>query len=302
MHRSPRIRPPAPAAVSITVWTALLLVGGWTNPARAQIETRSARTTRDQGSAVRLKASRMRINDSVNFFSFDAIFQYSVWPSSVFFVKQPFVVKQGRVGGSIVDAEGPGDLAIGAKWRFYRQDEILESFQLAVVGGVELPTGVHDETENGSRLPPMLQPGWGSTDWFAAFVLTSRTDRTEIDAELLYRVNTEKDGFEFGDVIRGNVAFSFRLTPEEFPETGVPDQINLVAELLSQWQDRHEAAGVKVRDSGGFQSFLAAGLQYLPPAGTSLYEIQIQLPLFTRLHGDQDGPDWVVLLGARFFI
>jgi hypothetical protein len=62
-----------------------------------------------------------------------------------------------------------GDLMVLVKYRFYRRDSSRGTTQASFTVGPKLPTGHTDITNgSGSLLPATLQPGSGSTDFFAA--------------------------------------------------------------------------------------------------------------------------------------
>jgi len=77
----------------------------------------------------------------------------------------PFVDRDLEGGGGLdLEASGLGDASLVAKWRFYRWDAKGKALNVALIGGLELPTGSDDETDGGAPLPPDLQPGSGSWD------------------------------------------------------------------------------------------------------------------------------------------
>jgi hypothetical protein len=68
-----------------------------------------------------------------------------------------------------VGGTGLGDVMVLVKYRFYRRDSGRGTTQASFTLGPKLPTGRTDITNgSGSLLPATLQPGSGSTDFFAA--------------------------------------------------------------------------------------------------------------------------------------
>jgi outer membrane putative beta-barrel porin/alpha-amylase len=64
---------------------------------------------------------------------------------------------------------GVGDAMVLVKYRFYRRDSKRGTTQASVTLGPKAPTGRTDLADmSGKRLPASLQPGSGSTDFFAA--------------------------------------------------------------------------------------------------------------------------------------
>ena len=103
-------------------------------------------------------------------------------PDSTFFLNTPYLLKQGRFAGDGIDNDGFGDVTLGGKYRFFREDDILETTQFSFLGGAKLPVGNDDETQSGSRLPLPLQLGTGSFDFFTGVVFTHQADRIRFDA------------------------------------------------------------------------------------------------------------------------
>ena len=77
----------------------------------------------------------------------------------------PFVDRSLKGNGGLdIESRGLGDASLVAKWRFYRWDAPSKALNVALIGGLELPTGADDESDGGVTLPPDLQPGSGSWD------------------------------------------------------------------------------------------------------------------------------------------
>ena len=99
-------------------------------------------------------------------------------------------------------ARGLGDISIFARYTAFKKNFRGGSFRVAPFAGVEAPTGADDESDSFGRLPASVQPGSGSWDPFAGVVATYQVLDFQIDAQASYRVNTQANGFEFGDVAR----------------------------------------------------------------------------------------------------
>lgn len=81
----------------------------------------------------------------------------------------PVVTNHFDAGGISVGGTGLGDAMVLVKYRFYRRDSERGTTQASVTAGPKLPTGRTNLTDaNGKPLPAGLQPGSGSTDFFAA--------------------------------------------------------------------------------------------------------------------------------------
>lgn len=72
-------------------------------------------------------------------------------------------------GAPSVAGTGLGDVMLLVKYRFYRRDSERGTTQASVTLGPKLPTGRTSLQDSGGKLlPATLQPGSGSTDFFAA--------------------------------------------------------------------------------------------------------------------------------------
>ena len=82
----------------------------------------------------------------------------------------PVVTNQFQTtSASTVGGTGFGDAVVLVKYRFYRRDSERGTTQTSVTLGPKIPSGRTDLRDgNGVLLPATLQPGSGSTDFFAA--------------------------------------------------------------------------------------------------------------------------------------
>jgi len=191
---------------------------------------------------------------------------------------------------------GMGDLALFVKQRLVRHDEPGATTRLAVLGGLELPTGEHDASDGLGRLPPALRLGSGSVDPFGGVVFTRQTQRYEVSQDLVYQVNTGHDDLQFGDVFRHDTGAWFRVWPKTSPEWTAPRALHAVLELNGVWQAKHQSGGT-LKDSGGYTLFLSPGLQFV--TSRWLWEASVQIPVVESLNGNELGTDWVIVAGAR---
>ena len=89
----------------------------------------------------------------------------------------PYVDRTVESSVGDVSADGPGDLTLFGKYRLFRFVGERSSDNLAILAGLELPTGSTDESDAGVTLPTSLQPGSGSWDPFLGGALTFERDR-----------------------------------------------------------------------------------------------------------------------------
>jgi len=181
---------------------------------------------------------------------------------------------------------GLGDTTLSLKHRFYVNNFQGGGIQLAVLGGVKLPTGDHDQRDNqGNLLPPSLQLGTGSVDVPLGLVFTAFKDRVGFNSSFLYQFNNESNGFRFGDETKVNLAFGYRLFPKQY--TSFQDKVlNAYLEVNTVVSQRASLDDQDVLDSGGTTVFLTPGIQaVLNPR--FLVEAAFQIPLVQELNGTQ---------------
>ncbi len=181
---------------------------------------------------------------------------------------------------------GLGDTTLLVKRRFYVNNFQAGGIQLALLGGVKLPTGDDNQRDNqGNLLPPSLQLGTGSVDVPLGLVFTAFKDRVGFNSSFLYQFNNESNGFRFGDETKVNLAFGYRLFPKQY--TSFQDKVlNAYLEVNTVVSQRASLDDQDVPDSGGTLVFLTPGLQaVLNPR--FLVEAAFQIPLVQELNGTQ---------------
>ncbi|MBB3232094.1 transporter [Halomonas stenophila] len=209
----------------------------------------------------------------------------------------PYLDKRLTADGIRRGSEGLGDLRLWARYTLYRDDAPGRTLRIAPYLGLETPTGRDDDRDALGRLPRPLQPGSGSWDPFVGVVATYQTLDVEFDAQFAYQVNTEAEGFAFGDMARLDGAAQYRLWPRVL-SGGVPGFLYGVLEANLIHRDPDELHGEATPDSGGTRLLLAPGLQYV----TRRWVIEgiIQLPIVRDLDGSAPEDDAILRAGVRF--
>jgi len=181
---------------------------------------------------------------------------------------------------------GLGDTTLLVKRRFYVDNFQGGGIQLALVGGVKLPTGDDNQRDNqGNLLPAGLQLGTGSVDVSVGLVFTAFKGRIGFNSSFLYQFNNESNGFQFGDETKVNLAFGYRLFPKQY--TSFQDKVlNAYLEVNTVVSQRASLNDQNVPDSGGTTVFLTPGIQaVLHPR--FLVEAAFQIPVVQELNGTQ---------------
>jgi hypothetical protein len=194
------------------------------------------------------------------------------------------------------DVSGLGDATFLARYTAFQRDRPGQTLRLAPFAGLKTPTGEDDESDSLGRLPQPLQLGSGSGDPFFGAVATLQSLERQFDAALSYRLNTEANDFELGDVARLDFSWQERLRPRKLGP-GVPAFVYGVLEGNLLWQDRNRIGSRNDPDSGGTTLFIAPGLQHVTKR--TVLEAAVQLPVIQDLHGDAPETDYVAILSFR---
>ncbi|MFQ5449019.1 MAG: transporter [Nitrospinaceae bacterium] len=230
-----------------------------------------------------------------------SVLGYGVTSDLALFGVLPYVDKSLEItsmgGRNTRDTSGLGDITLFGRYTIFKDNIPGRTFRVAPFAGVKLPTGEDDKTDGLGRLPPSVQAGSGSTDPFGGLVATYQTLDFEIDAQASYKINTEANNFEFGDVGRLDVSLQYRLWPRILG-SGVPGFLYGVLEGNLIHQNKNRTTGVKDPNSGGTTLFLAPGLQYVTKRW--IVEGVVQIPVVQDLNGTALEKDYVVRFGFRF--
>lgn len=235
------------------------------------------------------------LDREVNVVAVPNVLVYGATPDLALFAIFPYIFRKveftDTASEQMIDKNdnGIGDLTLLARYTIYARDYPSGTFRLAPLAGVKIPTGDDD-------LEPITTD---SIDFRFGGVSTVTWDfgRHEVDADVIYGMNTEAGNFERGDNLVYDLAYEFRVYPWTLPDVGAPDFIYLVAEANGIFSQRSSMNGNTINDSGGHTLFLSPGLQF----ATKRYilEASIQLPAVQDLNGDQLETDFILTAGFR---
>ncbi len=195
-------------------------------------------------------------------------------------------------GPDRLSADGPGDVTLAAKWRYYRPALEGTAFNFAMLGGLDLPTGSDDERDGGARLPPDLQPGSGSWDPFFGTGLTYEPGRWRLNAFGFYKRNGRGGhDYKHGDQFFLELAAGNRFWLEPYP--GPFMRADLLLRFRREWRD-FDGGGI-VHDSGGEQ--VTVGLAWaFRPRPTLDFQVSVEVPVTERVEGIQLAEDYSIFL------
>jgi hypothetical protein len=175
---------------------------------------------------------------------------------------------------------GIGDLEFGGKWALVRDDGVMSSERLSLLGNVRLPTGDDDGRVGGVDLGRRAALGLGVYGVGAGLGWTTVRDRHRAAVALRGWTYTEDGGFDPGEAITLDAAWWMRLHPVRF-EPGVHEnELRSVVELISGWQQDDRQGGLGQQNGGGYAKALL-GLQANATAATSI-EAGVLVPLFDQ--------------------
>lgn len=186
----------------------------------------------------------------------------------------PFILEKKELDST---SSGFGDLALRAKYRFYKKDYFGAQDKAAFIGGVKFPTG--DEDKN-----PSL--GTGSFDYLLGLTAGHESLKWYYFGTVRYRINNENGSNEKGDKFLYDIAFGLRPVLKEYYE---PDLV-LLLELSGEHRNKDIISGVKNIDSGG--DILYLGPTFLWSYRNWMIKGGIQLPIYQNLNGDQEDEDF----------
>jgi len=196
------------------------------------------------------------------------------------------------------ESAGPGDVALIGKYRFHRRDWKRGTFNVAAVGGIEVPTGQTNEREGGVLLPPGSQPGRGAWNPFLSVSSNLSIGRYRLDASLFYKLNTEgAQEYEEGDFFAATVQGKYRFYHARYPGPTAGAKLG----LQYRYQGRDERNGLRVTNSGGQELRGRAGITWHPAPNLDV-SLTAELPLYRDFEGQQLALDFRSFLafGLRF--
>jgi len=223
---------------------------------------------------------------------------YGVLPEVTLSALLPWVHRRATSTAGSSSSSGPGDIALLGKVRAHQQLWKQGAFNVAVIGGIEAPTGRTGERDGGLRLAPGMQPGSGAWSPFLALSATLDIARWRFDAKGFYKRHGEgARDLRQGDFASLEVDAAYRFLHTRYPGPTASAKLGL------QWrrQSRDELAGTHVAASGSTALWWRAGLGYHPTPGSDL-SLSLDVPMHQHLRGTQLGLDrrLVLAAGLRF--
>ncbi|HLQ36478.1 MAG TPA: hypothetical protein VK348_01660 [Planctomycetota bacterium] len=186
--------------------------------------------------------------------------------------------------------EGRGDMVLHSKLALLRENAIAQSDSLSLLMELSLPTGAHDAAVAGVELPRRQQLGLGATGAGLGIAYTAVRYRERTSAAFVWRHFGNHDGFDPGEELELDLAWSYRLQPRVFDASAPEPEWRLCAELLGKYRtdDQERSRGM---DGGGSEIHLELGL-YCQANGWLCLQSAVRVPLYADL-GDPFGNTWI---------
>jgi len=186
--------------------------------------------------------------------------------------------------GGLADPELSAQVRL---WSSQFNGDVGTRSSIFLVGGVKTDWGVNDRAAGGERLDEHVQPGTGSTDWFAGLSGFYQLDRrSAVFVSTQYRETGRNDlGYRYGSALLLNAAYEHKL--------GARWDAVLEMNYRDAGYDEIDRSGALDEDTGG--SMVYATPRILFDAGHGwVLRGSAQLPLSqSGLHGVQhEEPVW----------
>ncbi|MFT4560965.1 MAG: hypothetical protein ACI9BW_000703 [Gammaproteobacteria bacterium] len=199
------------------------------------------------------------------------------------------------------DAKGIGDLLVLASYRFFAR----QGMELALQGGMKMPTGTTSVSDRGERFETEFQPGSGSWDFLIGGAFSKTFRRIGLHANLLYNATTEgSQDAELGDALFYNLAVVFSPTKDHdhgaHEHSSFIDEItwDLMLELNGEQRWRDNVQGIDDGNSGGSVVYLSPGIRASLQRFSAFFSVGY--PLVDDSNGRQSDVDFRIMGGLGF--
>jgi hypothetical protein len=175
--------------------------------------------------------------------------------------------------GASSGGTGWGDSLVLLKYRFLRRDSARGTTQASIMLGPKLPTGSTSlSAASGALLPVSLQPGSGSTDFFANFSGTYtglfNVEKLVADLTVDYLRRTEgSQQTRLGDSVHSRLYVPYR--PYESHSVGKEWWIGPALDWEHEGYDH--ISGLRQPDSGGDVLYVGAATYFSPSPGLEIW-------------------------------
>ena len=193
---------------------------------------------------------------------------------------------------------GLGDLQFFVKFLPFKKNWERSAFGLTLLGGLEIPTGRTDVTDDGVRIAANRQPGTGAWSPIIGTSATLELGRFRSDLSALYQLHGRgTQGVRPGDTLslRLETGYRFWMTPYPGPSGSAKLRLTYAHDEPSGGNPGLEA------NSGGDRFLLGVGFSFHPLPEIDL-SLSVDFPVVRDLRGEQVEDEMVASLafGIRF--
>ena len=197
---------------------------------------------------------------------------------------------------------GLGNVALSAKYRFFRSVKTYGDRQAAARFGLELPTGKNDAPLAGNVNAPeyvrqQLTPISGGLSPHFDLSFSQAGGRFIFGGNAEAVVRTEREGFRLGHELRVNTDLEYVLLPFNYETPG--RELFVIFETTFVQRGRGRLGGAEVEGSGATEFYVAPGLQYAAHP-RFVVEGSVQWPVVRNTGPLALRTDRSVLLGVRY--
>lgn len=158
----------------------------------------------------------------------------------------------------VVSAHGLGDISAMANYVLINTGDENKPFRhmLLAGGGIKLPTGEYDRTDQGKIINRNFQMGTGSVDFNLNAVYTLRYKQTGVNLETGYKINTRNShDYLFGNQYRASGQFFYW---QKFRPLSILPHAGLNYELAA----RHMDGDIIQANTGGWALLASGGMDF----------------------------------------
>ncbi|MCP4722327.1 MAG: transporter [Desulfobacteraceae bacterium] len=191
--------------------------------------------------------------------------------------------------------DGLGDMVLMTRYRVLSQKQ-GSLFNLALGGGVKLPTGDTDELDELSSSNGCygtgFQCGTGSWDPKFEIAFNKMIKNLRFDSTFMYTLTTEGDhDYECGDKFQYNFGSSLAINR----------WLDLQLEYNGTWQDKSKSNGAKVENSGGNRGYITPGVHLKFSRSPNIhFDVGMPILVFRDLNGEQLSEDYQIVCKLAF--
>ncbi len=181
-----------------------------------------------------------------------------------------------------------------AKYRLYRSTDHQASDNLAILAGLEFPTGKHDEDD----LPMSMQLGSGSWDPFVGIAGTLERARWKFNATVFYQYNgPNEDDYAFGDKFAFDLSVGNRFWIEPYP--GPAASVGVGFRWIHEGYAKLD--GDSLPDTGGDHLLARIGVVFHPKPVWDIVG-KIEIPVYHDVNGTQLVEDFSIFFAIGYRI